>query len=139
MTITYKQFTELSVDGAREIEIIVSDFNSAVALFDAAGLEHTSYQESKRETWLHDDVEVVLDVWPWLDPYIEIEGPNVEAVQKVAQSLGLTWEDAVFGDVMAAYRQQYPHLSITDTVASLPEVKFEDPLPELLIKRKPVI
>lgn len=63
-TVTYKQFTEQSVDGAKEIEIVVSDFETAVELFDAAGLVHSSFQESKRETWKLGDVEVMLDLWP---------------------------------------------------------------------------
>ena len=62
----------------------------------------------------------------------EIEGHSEEALQTVAEQLGFKWEDAVFGDVMAAYRVQYPHLGLKDTVATLAEVKFGDPLPEML-------
>lgn len=36
------------------------------------------------------------------------------------------------GDIIAAYRLQYPHLGEHDTVATMLEVKFGDPLPELL-------
>lgn len=132
VTITYKQFDQLSVDGAKEIEITVSHFEESIALFAAAGLKHGSYQESKRETWQLGNAEIVLDVWPWLKPYIEIEGPDIETVKTTAKSLGFKWEKAVFGDVMAAYRIQYPHLGLNDTVGNLAEVKFEDPVPDLL-------
>ncbi|MNT39515.1 hypothetical protein D3C72_1757670 [compost metagenome] len=50
----------------------------------------------------------------------------------IATQLGLNWSDAVFGDVMAAYRVQYPHLGLNDTVGNISEVRFDDPLPELL-------
>jgi len=133
VTIAYKQFDELSVDGAKEIEVIVSHFEESIALLAAAGLKHGSYQESKRETWRLGDAEIVLDTWPWLKPYIEIEGIDIKTVKTTSKSLGLKWEDAVFGDVMAAYRVQYPHLSLTDTVGNLSEVKFDDPVPDLLI------
>jgi adenylate cyclase class 2 len=132
VTITYKQFAALSVDGAQEHEIIVSDFNEAVALLAAAGLPHGSFQESKRETWMLDGAEVVIDEWPWLQPYIEVEGESVEHVKEVSAKLGFNWDDAVFGDVMAAYRQEYPHLTERDTVGNIPEVRFSDPLPDLL-------
>jgi adenylate cyclase class 2 len=131
VTVTYKQFDELSLSGAREIEITVNDFDSAVALFEAAGLPYRSLQESRRETWQLGDVEVVLDVWPWLDPYIEIEGNSEAQVKDVAKKLGFKWKDAVFGDVMAAYRMQYTHLDEKDTVGNLKEVRFGDPLPDL--------
>ena len=132
VTITYKQFDQLSVDGAKEIEIITSHFEESIALFAATGLKHGSYQESKRETWKLGNAEIVLDTWPWLKPYIEVEGTDVETVKKTAKSLGLKWKNAVFGDVMAAYKAQYPHLGINDTVGNLTEVKFDDPIPDLL-------
>ena len=132
VTMTYKQFDELSVDGAKEIEIIVSDFDAAIQLLSAAGLPYTSFQESKRETWQLRNVEIVLDEWPWLSPYIEIEGETEGDLKSVAQELGLRWQDAAFGDVMVAYRDAYPHLQADQTIGRVSEVKFGDPLPELL-------
>ena len=132
VTITYKQFDSLSVEGAKEHEIIVSDFDEAVALLAAAGLPHRSFQESKRKTWMYGDVEIVIDEWPWLNSYIEVEAGSADEVKDAAEALGFNWSEAVFGDVMAAYRVQYPHLSEKDTVGNIPEVKFGDPLPKLL-------
>lgn len=132
VTMTYKQFDSLSVDGAKEIEVQVSDYDKTVAILAQAGLPAHTSQETKRETWRLGDIEIMLDEWPWLNPYIEIEGHSEEALQTVAEQLGFKWEDAVFGDVMAAYRVQYPHLGLKDTVATLAEVKFGDPLPEML-------
>jgi adenylate cyclase class 2 len=131
VTVTYKQFDEASLSGTKEIEMTVSDFDVAAALFEAAGLPYRSLQESKRETWHLDDVEVVLDVWPWLDPYIEIEGKSESSVKQVAKKLGLNWEKAIFGSVMAAYRAQYPHLDEGMTIGRIKHVKFGDPLPDL--------
>lgn len=130
VTITYKQFDNLSIDGAKEIEIEVDDFENAVKIFTGAGLPFKSFQESKRESWEFNSCMIELDEWPWLDPYIEIEGPNSEEVKQTALKLGFQWDDAVFGDVMAAYRQQYPHLTEKDTVGNIPNVRFGDPLPD---------
>lgn len=58
---------------------------------------------------------------------LRMNTPSIGAIK-----LGLGWDNAVFGDVMAAYRVQYPHLTMKDTVGNLPEVKFGDPLPDLL-------
>lgn len=131
-TITYKQFNSLSIDGVKEVEITVDDFDTAVTLFKEAGLAYGSLQESRRETWKLDEVEIVIDEWPWLNPYIEIEAPSEDLVILTSEKLGFNWDDAIFGDVMAAYRVQYPHLGLNDTVGNLPEVRFSDPLPDLL-------
>jgi adenylate cyclase, class 2 len=132
ITLTYKQFDALSVDGAKEIETSVSSFDDTVKIFQAIGFKVDSVQESKRETWKLDDVTVELDEWPWLEPYIEVEGANEAVIRKIATKLGFDWKDAVFGDVMAAYRVQYPHLSLKDSVVSLPLVSFDMALPDLL-------
>jgi adenylate cyclase, class 2 len=132
ITLTYKQFDALSVDGAKEIETTIGSFEDTVRIFEAVGLKARSLQETKRETWQWGKVEIVLDEWPWLDPYIEIEGENEKTLQDTAQRLGFAWKDAVFGDVMAAYRMQYPHLGLHDSVVSLPIVSFDMSLPDLL-------
>jgi len=134
VTLTFKQFQDLSVDGAKEITTIVDSFEQTVAIFSAIGLEVTSLQESKRETWTFRDCEIMLDEWPWLKPYIELEGPDIVALQHLAILLNLNWEDGVFGDVMVAYRAQYPYLKEHETVGSLPEVLFNTPPPVFLTK-----
>jgi len=132
VTMAYKQFDDLSVDGAKEIEVTVSDYEATVALLEQTGLFAISSQETRRENWRLGDVEVMLDEWPWLKPYIEIEGESETAIKQVAEQLGLDWDNAVFGDVMAAYRVEYPHLGLHDSLKIVPEVKFGDPLPEIL-------
>lgn len=134
VTMTYKQFDSLSLHGAKEIETTVGSFEDTAALLEKVGLSAHTYQETRRETWLIHGVEIMIDEWPWLAPYIEIEGQSEEAVRDVAAQLGFDWSDAKFGDVMVAYRHQYPHLLENQSISSLEEVKFDLPLPELLKK-----
>lgn len=132
ITLTYKRFDSLSVDGAKEIEVVTSSFEETVKIFTAIGLEVVSMQESKRETWKNGNCEVVLDEWPWLDTYIEIEAENESIIKDVSVELGLDFSKAVFGDVMVAYRDQYPYLDETQTIGKIPEVLFDSVLPDLL-------
>lgn len=132
VAMTYKQFDSLSVDGAKEIGVAVDSFEDTVALLAQVGIPLKSIQESKRETWKLGETEIVLDEWPWIKPYIEIEGESEERLREVASKVGFNWADAVFGDVMVAYRAEYPHLSEEDTVGNIPEVRFGDSLPDLL-------
>jgi adenylate cyclase class 2 len=137
VTMTYKQTLVKSIDGTREIEIVVDNFKCArellQALFGADATEN-SYQETKRETWRLDEAEIVLDVWPWLNPYIEIEAPTTTAVKRAADKLGFDMSEsspsAHHGSVTTLYRLQYPHM--TGSLGDLPVIRFEDPVPAML-------
>jgi adenylate cyclase class 2 len=134
-TITYKQFDEDSIDGAKEYEIVVSDFEEAVNIFKESGLVYDTYQESKRENWRLDNVEIMLDEWPWINPYIEIEGKSEEAIRRVAHQLSFNWDQVVFGDVTNVYKHQYPHLGEegrNEINLNWPVIKFGEEAPELL-------
>lgn len=130
-TVTYKQFDELSLTGAKEIETTVGDFEAMVAIMQKTGINQRAYQESRRETWMLDGTEVVLDEWPWLNPFIEIEGHSEEAVKATAALLGFKWSDAVFGAVTQAYEAQYLNTDATEIIM-LAEIMFDHPLPEIL-------
>lgn len=133
-TMTYKQFADDSVDGAREHEVLVSDFDTALKLLDTAGLRYDAYQETCRENWRLGEVEIMLDEWPWLNPFIEIEGPSEEAIKRVATVLGLDWDDAVYGGVANAYAEQYPHIGEAGkrAINKWRTIKFDDAPPYLL-------
>jgi adenylate cyclase class 2 len=134
ITLTWKEFRDQSLTGAYERAVTVSDFDETVEILKAAGLDYRSYQESRRETWTLGDVEIVLDEWPWINPYIEIEGPTEASVKKTAEKLGFKWEDAVFGSADVIYKLEYPHLK-NRGVIDVKEVRFEDSTPELLGER----
>lgn len=136
VTMTYKQFDDLSLHGAKEVEFEVSDYEKAIEFLEQLGLKANSAQETRRETWRLGEAEIMLDEWPWLNPYIEIEAESEEAVREAATILGFDFADGVYGDVMAAYRVQYPHLGLKDTVGNIAQVRFGDPLPEILVAPK---
>lgn len=134
VTMTYKQFDgKQGLHSAEEIEVVVSDFESAIEIQKHAGLQPKSYQETRRETWhMPDATEVVIDEWPWLKPFIEIEGASEAAVRGAALALELDWQDAVFGAVTQAYREQYADLPADFIMDDIAEIRFELPLSERL-------
>lgn len=128
ITLTYKQVNELSLHGVEEAEVEVDDFDTTVAILKASGLEPTTYQESRRETWQLNDVEVVLDEWPWIETYIEVEGKNEADVRDTASLLGLSWDKAQFGGVNTLYKEKYPKRTVRGVI-EIPQVCFGDPVP----------
>lgn len=135
VTLTYKQTTEHEFGGANEIEVTVSNYEDTIEIFNKLGLMVYNDQETMRETWRVGDVEVVLDEWPWLDTFIEIEGPTKDSVMQVAKKLCFDWKAAVFGSVTVAYRQQYADITSDDHISAIPEIKFNLPRPDWFIKK----
>lgn len=134
VTFTYKQTDSYDIDGTKELETTVGDFDVAIAILEQAGIAKGSFQESKRESWRLGEVQIELDEWPWLEPYIEIEAPSEQLVHDVVANLSLDMKNALSGDVMVAYKAQYPHIGPHDAVGNLEEVKFGAPLPAIFIK-----
>lgn len=132
ITLTYKQFDSNSLTGAKEIEIEVSDFQATVDLLAQVNLEPITYQESRREAWVINDCEVVLDEWPWIPTYIEIEGGSEQLVKDTAALLGFDWSNAVFGSVDVIYEREYPRMT-NRGVIDIPESRFGDPVPKAFL------
>lgn len=124
ITMTFKEFGEVDKSDVKEIEISVSDFDTTLVMLNELGLHYRSFQESKRETWqLNDDVEVVIDEWPWLEPYVEIEGSSEDAIKQATTLLRFDWNDGVFGHVDFAYKHKFPNMT-NRGVIDLKEVRF---------------
>jgi adenylate cyclase class 2 len=136
VAVTFKKHVSMELGGAQEIEFTVSSFDKAHEFFKAIGMNIESDQETRRETWNCQGCEVVLDEWPWLKPYIEIEGPSEESIKSVAAQLGFDWNEAVFGSVMQAYREEYKGIGENETIGELAAVRFADPVPQWLEDRR---
>src|SRR5690606_38197838 len=107
MTMTYKQLNNRELDGTYEVNLQVDSFEAADSLLQSIGLEAQSYQETKRESWRLDEIEIELDEWPWAKPFIEIEGPDGASIKSLAEKMGFDWADACHGSVEIAYRGEY--------------------------------
>ena len=123
-----KDLMDATIDSTYEIETTVGDFDTTVELFSVAGWEYTTYQESKRETWVLDDAEVVIDEWPWINPYIEIEAETEDIVRSVAEKLGFDWAQSVFGSVDVIYNKEYPDMTVRGVI-DIKEVRFGASIP----------
>ena len=118
-----------------EQPVIVNDYQSAKDFLLAIGLEIKSEQESRREVWLKDDVEIMFDQWPWVPPFIEIEAKTETEVQDLAEALGLKWSEARFGSITPLYVDEFK-ISAEEFEALEIPIKFELPVPDSLSKHK---
>lgn len=76
-----------------EIEVTVSDFEKAGLILERIGLKEKFYEENRRIRYVLDQIEFDLDTWPLLEPYLEIEAPSWEEIDRATKLLGLNPAD----------------------------------------------
>ena len=108
IVMTYKNVNDNhSIMGTKELNIEVNDYSGAVSFLENCGIKIKSRQETKREVWELNGVEICIDTWPWIPTFIEIEGKNETEVWTVAEKLGFDKKQAKFGSVDTTYQYYY--------------------------------
>lgn len=106
-TLTYKSVEKDAIDGTKEVEIVVDDFERTNELLEKIGIYSRNYQENKRIQYFLDDVEIDIDTWPFIPTYVEIEGKNEESVYKILDKLELDKSKVTTLDVQSVYEKIY--------------------------------
>lgn len=106
-TLTLKVVDGDNIEGQKEVLLGIDSLEKADQLLQLIGCKRNAYQESKREIWEIDGVEVTIDEWPFLEPYIEIEGKSKDEVIKISNKLGYDFKDALFCSVDKIYSLKY--------------------------------
>jgi adenylate cyclase class 2 len=79
-TIATKNILEKKAEENRqpvlETEIDVPSISQANELLEQLGFAYRNYQEKRRITFMVNDVEVDIDFWPLIPPYMEIESTD---------------------------------------------------------------
>lgn len=132
-TLSYKQVNDRTVDGTKEVSVDVSDFDDTCLFLESIGLNSKSYQETKRESWTLDGVDIELDEWPWVKPFIEVEAQTEQELNNVVRKLNLHPDDATHGSVEIVYMAEY---NVTEQeVNGWDTITFE-PVPDWLDKKR---
>lgn len=123
ITMSLKVIDGDKIHNQKEICLKVNDFSDAILLLESIGCEKKAYQESMRELWIIDDTEVTIDEWPFLEPYVEVEGKSEEAVKKVSKKLCFDYKTAFFCSVDTLYENKY---GVSKDIINnkIPEIKF---------------
>ncbi len=103
-TLTIKEINDLTVDGTKECEIEVSDFDTTDELLNKLGYTARSIQENRRVQYLLDGVEIDIDYWPNIPTYLELEAGSKQVLKDVCKKLELKYEEATTLDVMSIYQ-----------------------------------
>jgi len=118
-TLTIKEIESDKIDGTKETEVIVNDFNKTKMILSQLGFEPLAYQENKRISYKLEGVDIEIDFWPKIPAYLEVEGKSVEEVRKVVEKLGFKMEETTSIGVRKIYKKY--GLEVHD----FKELKFE--------------
>ena len=107
-TLTIKEVVDVKkIGGTNELEVEVSDFENTNSILNELGYVARNFQENKRIQYILDDVEIDIDFWPMIPPYVEIEGKSDEDVKNMIKKLEINEEKVTTLDVTSIYNDIY--------------------------------
>ena len=95
------------IEDQKELSIAVDDYANTKVFLESIGASCKSYQETKRELWILDGTEIAIDEWPYLEPFVEIEGDSEESVRMATEKIGFDYSEAVFCQVSTLFARKY--------------------------------
>ena len=90
----FSQEDEYPIDKLKEVEFEVGDFDAADKFLRELDFYCDSHQEKRRIQFKLDGMEIVIDYWPMIAPYVEIEGEDPEKIYELVEKLGYQKQDA---------------------------------------------
>ena len=124
ITMSFKVVDGDKIYNQKETMLEVNDFEDARKFLIGIGCEERAYQESKRELWKLDGVEVTIDEWPFLEPFVEVEGESERQVRLVSEKIGFNYKEAKFCSVDILYNEKY-NIGIEQINNNTPKILFE--------------
>ncbi len=107
ITMSFKSINGDKIENQKEINLVIDNFQNGVEFLEAIGCKKKSYQETKREVWKLNNVEICIDEWPFLEPFVEIEGKSEKEVIVVSEKLGFDYSKAWFCETGLIYNKKY--------------------------------
>lgn len=120
-TLCYKDVVDDTINGTKEVEIVVDDFDKTNELLERIGFISRNYQENKRIQYILNGVEIDIDSWPLIPTYLEIEGSSEEEVLKIKDLLEVDESKVTTLNCEDIYNKVY-----NIDVMSIKELKFNE-------------
>ena len=120
-TLAYKEIQTDKIDGTKECEIKVSDFETTDEILNILGYTARSTQENRRIRFLLCGVEIDIDFWPMIPTYVEFEAKEEESIKEVCNILGITYSSLVTLDCTAIYSSYGIDISTLSDIVLLEE------------------
>lgn len=107
ITMSLKIVDGKNIEDQKEICLEINNLEQGELFLTKLGCKRKAIQETKREIWKIDDVEICIDEWPFLEPFVEVEGKSEKSVKEVCEKLGFNYNDALFCSVDTLFNKKY--------------------------------
>lgn len=125
-TITIKKIISskgiYGIDDVNELEFNIPSIEFGKEFLSDLGYFFDRHQSKMRIAYDYKNTEIVIDKWPFLEPYIEVEGKNESDILEVVSDLGFNKEDALIVNTddlytekgINVYSEEYNDLSFSE-------------------------
>ncbi len=100
------------VSAREELEVEVSDLDTARAILEGLGFEIMLVYEKYRSAYMLGEVEISLDEMPFGN-FCEVEGPDIDSIRGAAELLSLDWEKRSTLSYLALFNNLKEKLGLT--------------------------
>lgn len=107
ITMSLKVIDGNKIEDQKETCLRVDNYSEAEKFLVSIGCEKKSYQENTRELWTLNNAEITIDEWPFLEPFVEVEGKSEKAVKLVCKKLKFDYSEAIFSSTDVLIQRKY--------------------------------
>lgn len=123
--LTVKHILKGSLEGGlfqkvMETEITTSSFEKTNELLENLGLAKRNYQEKIRYSYEYKTAKVEIDIWPMIEPYMEIECENTDIISEIIKKLYISNHEIISCNTEEIYLRK------GIDVMKIAELKFDD-------------
>jgi adenylate cyclase class 2 len=90
------------------------NFDEACKFFEGLGYIVSCFYEKKRTVFKFEDSEIVIDEYPKIPPFVEIEAKESSKIEEIIQALGLSENERSFETINGLLRLKYPQISLNN-------------------------
>ena len=124
-TLSIKQFLRnADIYAQKECELVIDDYETWKTFLKTLWCLQKAIQKNKRELWKKDDIYIMIDQRPFIQPLLEIEWLDVVTVKRASSELWYAREEAIFDSVTEIYARVY-NISHEQINNQTPNIEFD--------------
>ncbi len=124
-TLTIKEVVDKSIEGTKELEIVVSDFDATNEILNKLGYFARGSQTNRRIRYILDEVELDIDFWPLIPTYVEFEADSAEKIKAVCKKLDIDFESLTTMSVPEVYNHYGKPVKTNPAIMNLEQERVD--------------
>lgn len=97
-----------------EYELVSPEFEEACKFFESLGYETSCYYEKRRTVFSLEKAEIVIDEYPKIPPFMEIEASDQKIIEDLVKKLGLEENEKSSHTINGLLKEKYPDIELNN-------------------------